>query len=251
MKKIALFFLVGILFCSISFALEESYVKDFDEANDLFKSDLYDEALDLYQKISLIKATPEAFYNLGNAAYKEKKLGLSIASYEKAKMLAPRDPDVKHNLRFVKGLVDTKVEDKRNDIIKLMEFISGQWTLIEIQIILFSVLLIAFLWMIIRLLLKRAPMQNLFSKYLITLLCVVIFLTGVKYWVDQYVSYAIVIRKDAPARYGPSLEEKTVFKLAEGLKVRVLESESNWNRVQLFNEDHGWISKDDLEVIKI
>jgi len=40
------------------------------------------------------------YYNLGNACFRQGKLGFAILNYEQARRLAPRDPDILANLRF-------------------------------------------------------------------------------------------------------------------------------------------------------
>ena len=60
-----------------------------------------------------------------------------------------------------------------------------------------------------------------------------------------------MIRPDSEVRYGPSKDEKVVFRLSEGLKVRLLEDREGWEKVQISNKDNGWIAKDDVKIIKV
>ena len=57
----------------------------------------------------------EVFYNLGNAYFRRHKLGLAILHYEKARKLAPTDPDIIANIRFARqNIVDRAPEPERS-----------------------------------------------------------------------------------------------------------------------------------------
>src|SRR5579863_4317233 len=71
---------------------------DFKSANQLYDAGKYGESAALYEKIE--PKTAYVYYNLGNAHFREGKLGLAILDYERARRLAPRDPDIVANLRF-------------------------------------------------------------------------------------------------------------------------------------------------------
>ncbi|MEK7243343.1 MAG: tetratricopeptide repeat protein [Thermodesulfobacteriota bacterium] len=64
--------------------------------------------------------SPEAvfFYNLGNSYFKTKKIGLAILAYERARLLEPRNSDILYNLNYAKGILEYKIEDKRNWYLK-------------------------------------------------------------------------------------------------------------------------------------
>ena len=49
--------------------------------------------------------SPAIYFNLGNAYFKAGQLGRAIAALREAEKLAPRDPDVRANLQFIRGRV--------------------------------------------------------------------------------------------------------------------------------------------------
>ena len=84
----------------------------FKSANDLYKNEKLEEAIELYKKIETQGlVSSELYYNLGNSYYKLNKVGPSIYYYEKALKLNPLNEDVKNNLVFAKRLALDNIEE--------------------------------------------------------------------------------------------------------------------------------------------
>src|SRR5204862_132447 len=65
------------------------------------------EAAAAYEKIVAGGRVSSALYfNLGNALFKSGRIGRAIANYRLAEQLAPRDPDIRANLRFARNHVN-------------------------------------------------------------------------------------------------------------------------------------------------
>ena len=71
---------------------------DFKAANQLYDAGKFTEAAAAYEKIE--PKTAHVYYNLGNAWFRQNKLGLAVLNYARARQLAPRDPDILANLKF-------------------------------------------------------------------------------------------------------------------------------------------------------
>ena len=58
--------------------------------------------------------TPDAdlFYNLGNAYFRNGKIGFAIFYYRSALRLRPNDDDIQHNLKYAQAMTRDKVEDE-------------------------------------------------------------------------------------------------------------------------------------------
>src|ERR1039457_2615800 len=93
MYKVAV--LVWLLALSAAVAAPDD---DFKAANQLYDAGKFAEAAAAYEKIE--PKTAHVYYNLGNAWFRQDKLGLAILTYAQAHRLAPRDPDMLANLRF-------------------------------------------------------------------------------------------------------------------------------------------------------
>jgi tetratricopeptide (TPR) repeat protein len=76
---------------------------DFEQANSRFKAGDFAAAATTYQKL-IDSNGPNAalLYNLANSQYRLGDHGPAILSYERAKLLAPRDPDLRANLSLAR-----------------------------------------------------------------------------------------------------------------------------------------------------
>ena len=77
----------------------------FDEGNRLYQQEDYQGALDNYLRIREAGfESPGLYYNIGNAYFKANELGRAILYYERARRLAPGDPDILANLELARSL---------------------------------------------------------------------------------------------------------------------------------------------------
>lgn len=75
----------------------------FIEANAHYAAEEYAEAITLYETLAANGAHSAAVhFNLGNAYFKTGDTGRAIHHFSKAQVLAPGDPDIARNLRFVR-----------------------------------------------------------------------------------------------------------------------------------------------------
>ena len=85
--------------------LAQSIDDDFYSANDFYKNEKFDKAIELYHQIeSKGTISVELYYNLGNSYYKINKVGPAIYYFEKALKLDPTYEDAQNNLIFAKRL---------------------------------------------------------------------------------------------------------------------------------------------------
>lgn len=98
MKRNILLCLLGVLLGHLSV-----FAAAFDDANLKFKSGDFTGAAAGYEKV-LSDEGPRAavFYNLGNSYQSLRQYGPAILAYERARLLAPRDPDLAANLALAR-----------------------------------------------------------------------------------------------------------------------------------------------------
>src|SRR5438093_4187938 len=81
----------NVLICSLA-------LTDFKAANALYDAGEFTKAASAFEKIE--PKTASVYFNLGNAFFRQDKVGLALLNYERARRLAPRDPDILANLKF-------------------------------------------------------------------------------------------------------------------------------------------------------
>ena len=105
--KYILLILFSVFTSGISFGLDDK----FKEANELYIEEHYKTAAKNYEEmLDSAHQNSEVYYNLGNAYYKSKRLGLAIWAYEKALKIDPRNEDAKFNLEFANLQTEDKIE---------------------------------------------------------------------------------------------------------------------------------------------
>jgi tetratricopeptide (TPR) repeat protein len=84
----------------------------FREGNAAYERADYLEAASHYAKAEAAGARDaRLYYNHANALFRADQLGPSILYYEKARKLAPTDPDIQHNLNFARARVADKIPE--------------------------------------------------------------------------------------------------------------------------------------------
>jgi tetratricopeptide (TPR) repeat protein len=80
--------------------------EQFNAGNKLFVQNKFADAAAAYEKlIQTGSFSPALYFNLGNAYFKSGQIGRAITAYRRAEELAPRDPDMRANLRFARNQV--------------------------------------------------------------------------------------------------------------------------------------------------
>jgi len=243
-------FLLGVVQASPAIAAGEDHAAIFQQANAAYRGGDYAKAGSLYESlISRDWKRANVFYNLGNAYFKQKKLGLAILNYEKAKRLSPLDRDSKANLTYVRGLLEYRIEDKRNWYLKMMDRALASFTPIQIGIVSLSFAFLFLMSWTVSLYLASASGWGWRRKTLLILTAICLSLWLSKGIHQTTVREAVVIKDQAAVRYGPSYKDQISFKLGEGIKVRVKKTEGEWSRVILTNGETGWMVHEEIGVI--
>ena len=90
----------------------------FNLADALYKQKRYDEALNILKQISRDEVAgphaPDAYYNLGNTYFQQKKLPEAAEAYKNALRRNPLDDEARYNLAYVLELMKQNQDDKDN-----------------------------------------------------------------------------------------------------------------------------------------
>jgi tetratricopeptide (TPR) repeat protein len=192
----------------------------FTSANNLYKTEKFEEAIQLYQKIETEGfISSELYYNLGNSYYKLNKVGPSIYYYEKSLKLDPLNEDVKNNLVFARRLALDNIEELPNTIFQkfnknyLQKLSYNQWAII---VIIFSVLG-SLLFLIFYF--ATTPSKKRFyfaaSSSSLILLAFSLLITYNQYLASKNNKEAIIFVAKTEVRNAPTLNSEEVFTLEE------------------------------------
>jgi hypothetical protein len=90
-------------FCCFLLGMGSAMAASFEKANEQFRAEDFTGAASTYEKV-LTETGPNAstYYNLGNAYQSLKQYGPAILAYERARLLKPRDPDLRANLALAR-----------------------------------------------------------------------------------------------------------------------------------------------------
>ena len=198
--------------------------------------------------------SPELYYNLGNACFKQDDLAHAILNYERALKLDPSYSDARYNLEFAQGLVQDKIE-------AVPEFFLSIWgrklcwlLSSDAWAVLFLILLAATLACVLLFLLGRsvAARKGGFIAGIVALVLCLLCLSFSFWQRNDYrkADSAIVTRPVTTVRSSPGQDAaKDLFVLHEGTKVKLLDTVGSWLNIELADGRQGWLPDTDLEII--
>ena len=228
---------------------------NFDKGNDLYQKGKYKEAVAAYE--SVLKGnqqSAELYYNLGNCYYKLNQVAPAIYNYEKALVLNPDDADVANNLKFAqkKTIDEIKVVPKVG-FAKLLRDFTGiyhfnTWAWMAVSFAFFFLLCFLGYYFSQLTLTKRAFFYGMF----LFLICVLVSVAAALFEKSHFDNEkpAIIFADIAEVYSEPQKASTTSLVLHEGTKVYVLETVSNWKKIQLTDGTEGWLQSNTIKEVK-
>jgi len=238
-----------VLFSQATYAepLESNYF----EGNRLYSEGKYQEAVEKYQlALQSDKVSPALYFNLGNSYYKLKELGKTILYYHRAMNLAPRDEELKYNLRLVESqLKDSIAPKQKNALARTYWGFVDQWTEKELLLLFFIFYFAIVLAAVLQLFwvpARKKLFQLLIGLFLFWGLFVS-FLVGKS--IQNNVAHAVVMAQVVQARYGPSDQDVAAFTLHVGTTCQILGANENWVQIRLADGKVAWLPNTSVERI--
>jgi tetratricopeptide (TPR) repeat protein len=226
--------------------LADDAVPTFEAANKLYEQGKYADAITNYQKLLEERQVSAAVYfNLGNACFKSGQTGQAIVYYRLAQRLAPRDPDIRANLRFVRETVGGAPAP------------GGRWqrwlnllTLNELTLVTAAVL---WVWLLVlaagewqR---QWLPALRVYRRWGAVLVVLLLAWLGIVADKRLGISSAVVIAKEASVRYGPLEEAQSFYRARDGAEFEILDRKDGWLQVQDASKRVGWMQAKDVLVL--
>jgi len=246
-RRITIVILVFICtLCVAQAKPDTSFVEQFFEANQAYKNDQFQQAIDGYTRlIENGYDNGHVFYNLGNAYFRMGDLGRSILSFERARLLMPRDGDLSFNLSHARNQVQDAAVDMQIspfsgflglDSLNRFETFFG-FTLLNI--LFFSLLCIRVF--------KRTEWTYYLSIFLAILISIGVCTLTLKWVAWATDNRAVVLSEEIAVQAGPDSRDTVLFKLHSGTVVRVERTENDWTLLQLSKDKRGWVESNQIE----
>ena len=200
----------------------------FSEANNLYKTEEYSKAIDLYLSIEEQSLeSSDLFFNLGNCYYKLTKVAPSIYYYEKALKMNPLHEDAKTNLTFAKRMTIDKIDTLPQSFLQriseniIQKLPYDTWAIIAV----IASLLASILFLVYRY--AYTPRRKLlyFNSTLLTVLILIlsVIFAFENFDIDQKNRTAIIFSPITDIKNAPTSSGDDIFELHEGTKVLILD----------------------------
>lgn len=198
----------------------------------------------------------DLFYNLGNAYFREGRLGMAILNFEKALRLDPANADYQYNLKFARGMTKDKVESSAEEENPLLNFFFKAHHFLSLTEQLYAI--VALVWIIfilfaLRLLLTSPRARNV----LVASVFPVVFVLGILACSAGYKIYrenagvlGVVIADSADIVSSPSNKGQTLNMLSEGTELEVLGVKDGWVHVRLGEKINGFAKISELGIVR-
>lgn len=245
----------NIIYIAILLITGLAFGQSFEQGNALYKKGDYKGAAEQYEGIlKQGKQSAEVYFNLGNAYYKLNQVAPSVYNYEKALMLDPGNKDVAVNLGFAKKMaIDDIKATPRVGFSKLIYNATGQyhyntWAWIAVSFsVVFLLLFVGYYFSGVALV-KRIFFVGMFVAAALLALSIVaaIYVKTQK----NNENYAIVFPDVITVKSEPRDAAQDAFILHSGTKVNVMQTEDSWKKIQLPDENVGWVKQNDIKEIK-
>lgn len=210
---------------------------EFDAANTLYGQGKFAEAAAAYEKIVQSgSVSPALYFNLGNAFFKSGQLGLAVAAYRAAEKVAPRDPEVRANLQFVRN----RVQGPTLAPTPIQRWLGGlsvnEWATLAAVVL--------WVWLGLLVLIQFRPALKQALRTFLWLGGVATIVAGGLLgtaWSTHSARTAVVITGDAVVRNGPLDEAPSEVTVHDGAELAVLDAKNGWFQVQVDSRRVGWV----------
>ncbi len=226
----------------------------FDQANSAYQEGDFLAAEQYYQQIleSGYENGP-LYFNLGNACFKQKKLGAAIYYWEKAKLLIPSDRELRENLELANLLIVDQIEIPENLFpLRALKGVRDLLTIRQESRLVLGLFLSANVLFFLYIVLKsyRYAFRSLVAFFVTGALTVL--LAGSLTWKiynRDFRQEGIVLEQRVDVLSGPGEENITVFTIHEGIKVRIHASTKGWHQISLPNGWNGWLPQKSVGIL--
>ena len=222
----------------------------FFKANSAYREGRYAEAARRYRL--LIRSGHEnghIYYNLGNACFRQGKLGRAILNYERARRFIPRDADLNFNLAHAREQRRDAVPETRG-VTETAFFWLASLSLSEI-LWGFAVLNLLFWGILVVRVFTRPEWSYYVFLVLLAGWLAAGFSLGLKWHEEATDNRAVILLPEVSVLAGPDTRDTVLFKLHEGTVVYRERSEDGWSLIHLSDKKRGWVMSGAVEPVRL
>lgn len=227
----------------------------WEAGNKAYSESRFEEAANSYNAILAEGyASYKLYYNLGNAYFKDNRIGKAILFYNRALLLRPSDRDASYNLEIANAQVRDKIE-------AIPEFFLIRWasdarTLLGSNA--WAAASLGFLALTLASVLVYLLSQKLRLRkagFYTGICSLVLFAAAAAFSISErhdilHSPDAIVMSVAAPVKSSPDNQSKELFILHEGTKVVIVSTLGQWHEIEIASGDKGWIAHEAIERIR-
>jgi tetratricopeptide (TPR) repeat protein len=216
-----------------------------EQGNLAYESADYGTAVALYDSALARVTDARLLYNRGNAWFKQGETGRALADYLRAAVLAPNDPDIRHNIEFCRAFRADRNLVVPNPLVALLTRLLRLLDLAVVRVltgVLFLLALAAFAWLLV-----TRNRAGLWLGVALGALCLYSLLSWLSWSADVSPARAVFIEPETILRSGPGEDYRDMVIVHDGLEVAVRERRGEWLLVQAPGGEGGWTRQSALE----
>lgn len=224
------------------------------KADDAYSKGKYLDAIESYEAALKKGKSANLYYNLGNAYYRTDNVTRAIINYEKARLLAPGDDDIIHNLEVARSKTIDNIQPGEKIFFKVWyENIKTSMGIDTWATLSLVSLVVALLLFLVYLFVKNMMLRKV--AFYLSVALVIVFILG-NVFASQLKDYttnskcAVIVSPTATAKKTPTEQGADACILHEGTRGDVIDALKGWYEIRLADGTEGWISETDVEVIQ-
>lgn len=216
----------------------------FDQGTAAYSRGDYEQAIRIFEKIiSTHGFSASVLYNLGNSYAQSNRIGKAILFYERARILAPGDPDIAGNLQYIRkahGIFEAE-PSLASRCISLLTL--DDWS--KLAAVFFTLICIS---LTVALLRKKNEQKR---WILIALGCLILLVFSAVASIISYTSRQVFIVTMPKARIylSPFPTAAPIGSIQEGKRLKVMKSHADYYYVTDETGRSGWIPQSSIEAI--
>ncbi len=243
-------FIIITLLLSNVFAINADSL--FVQGNRYFEDEKFARSARTFERLLSSIEHGDLYYNLGNAYYRLGEVGFAVWAYEKGLQFDPRNNDIRHNL----DLTNTRVKDRievPGGFVLVDWYRSFKNAITVNDLLLWGSSFLLLLGLVYALGQFKFIGQTMMSR-LQTIFVVLTILTHIicldKFWDVTGIEEGVIISQTVNVYSVPAVrDEMIVFKIHEGLKAEITQSQDSWVEIILLDGKKGWIPINSLRLL--